>query len=187
MKKLVGIDVRPVISNIVSTSNLHHKVDIKKFVKFGWGTYDNAIYGGRCGYVKTPEMQGRVIVFPSGKMISVGAKSSRKSFEQLNQAKFCLLKEKLISDIRLKHKIQNIVGTLNLKNNLKINQIVTKLQGAIYEPEQFPGVILKSTRSLSYLIFASGKIVISGAKSENELMEASFEIQRKIKSFNRSI
>lgn len=185
MKKLD--EVRPIISNIVSTSNLHNKVDVKKFVKFGWGTYDDTIYGGRCGYVKTPEMQGRVIVFPSGKMISVGARSARKSFEQLNQAKFCLLRGKLIPDVRLEQKIQNIVGTLTLENNLRINRIVAKLQGAIYEPEQFPGIILKSVRSLSYLIFASGKIVISGAKSEEELMEASLEIQGKIKSLNRSI
>jgi hypothetical protein len=45
MKKSI-VGVRPVISNIVSTSNLHHKVNVKKFMKFGWGTYDNAIYGG---------------------------------------------------------------------------------------------------------------------------------------------
>jgi TATA-box binding protein (TBP) (component of TFIID and TFIIIB) len=166
-----------VISNVVSTANLNQKVAIQKFIEFGWGIYDSEIYGGRCGYVKTPEMDGRVTVFSSGKMISVGGKSIKKSIEQLNHAKFHLLRGKLIEDVALKPKIQNIVATITLPRPLKIAQIYDKLAGAIYEPEQFPGIILKSINSVSYLIFASGKIVISGAKSKKELLTSAFEIQ----------
>lgn len=175
-----------IISNVVSTSDLHQNIDIEKFINFPWGIYDLEIYGGRCGYLKSPEMRGRVTIFPSGKMISVGAKSITKSLQQLNQAKFYLLREKLISDVKLKPKIQNIVATLSLDKKLKINQISSKLKGAIYEPERFPGIILKSMRSVSYLIFASGKVVISGAKSEEELSQAAFEIQHKLVSLTRN-
>jgi len=40
---------------------------------------------------------------------------------------------------------------------------------AIYEPEQFPGAILrlKEPFKTSMLIFASGKVVITGLKSSN--------------------
>lgn len=168
------------IVNVVSTSNLNQQVAIRKFNEFGWGTYDSAIYGGRCGYVKTPEMDGRVTIFPSGKMISLGGKSIKKSIEQLNQAKFYLVREKLIQDIILRPKIQNIVATIVLPKPLSIAEAYDKLIGAIYEPEQFPGIILKSINSVSYLIFASGKIVITGAKSKRELSVAAFEIQQKL-------
>lgn len=168
------------IVNVVSTSTLNQKVDIRKFIEFGWGIYDSEIYGGRCGYVKAPEMDGRVTVFPSGKMISVGGKSIKKSIEQLNYAKFYLVREKLIQDTTLRPKIQNIVATLVLPKLPSLAKIYDKLTGAIYEPDQFPGIILKSINSVSYLIFASGKIVIAGAKSNRELSLTAFEIQQKL-------
>ena len=168
------------IVNVVSTANLNQKVAIRRFNELGSGIYDLAIYGGRCGYVKTPEMDGRVTIFSSGKMISVGGKSIKKSIEQLNQAKFYLVRENLIQDTILRPKIQNIVATLALPKPLRIAETYDKLIGAIYEPEQFPGIILKSISSVSYLIFASGKIVITGAKSKKELSTAAFEIQQKL-------
>jgi len=168
------------ITNVVSTSNLNQKIAVEKFVYYPWGIYNSQIYGGRCGYVKTQDMHGRVTVFPSGKMISVGAPSVKKSVEQLNQAKFCLVCENLATDVKLDIKVQNVVATLTLKNKLRIREIVSTLSGAIYEPEQFPGIIFKYLRSVTFLIFASGKIVISGAKSEDELLQVANEIQQKI-------
>jgi transcription initiation factor TFIID TATA-box-binding protein len=54
-----------------------------------------------------------------------------------------------------------MIGTLEFK---------ATATGAIYEPEQFPGVILKSEyTNATYLIFQSGKSVISGANSLEEL------------------
>ncbi len=96
------------------------------------------------------------------------------------------MRGKLITDVKLEQKIQNIVATLTLDNKLKVSNIVPKLKGAIYEPEQFPGIILKSIQSVSYLLFASGKIVITGAKSEDELSRAAFEIQQKLSSLTRN-
>lgn len=174
--------IKPVISNVVCTGNLNQKVDLTKFLNFEWGIYDDAIYGGRCGYVKSPEMKGRVTIFPSGKMISIGAKSVNNAINQLNEAKFCLVQAKFISDVKLEPKIQNIVAVLTLKENLNINKIATKIKGAIYEPEQFSAIILKSIKSITYLIFSSGKIVITGAKSEEEISQAGFEIQQKLTS-----
>ena len=69
----------------MSTADLGQTVDITKFNHFSWGTYDLALYGGRCGYVKDDSMTGRVTVFYSGKMISTGAKSESESNEQLSK------------------------------------------------------------------------------------------------------
>ena len=62
------------IRNVVTTADLVQDVDITKFVEFPWGIYDLTYYGGRCGYIKDKLIQGRVTVFKSGKIISVGAR-----------------------------------------------------------------------------------------------------------------
>ncbi|MBI5378480.1 MAG: hypothetical protein HZA82_07650 [Thaumarchaeota archaeon] len=168
-----------VIRNVIITSDLQQKIDVTKFTNHSWGTYDSNVYGGRCGYVKIPEMRGRVIIFPSGKMISVGANSVKKAISQLNEAKFYFVRAKLIDDVKLKTKIRNMVATTFFPLEGKFTKTV-QLKNAIYEPEQFPGIILKSINSINYLIFNSGKIVITGAKSKNELSQARFEINKKL-------
>ena len=70
-------------------------------------------------------------------------------------------------------KIQNIVasGDLNLKLNLDLMSI--SLERALYEPEVFPGLIYRmKVPKVVFLIFASGKIVCVGAKSEDDVKVA---------------
>ena len=82
--------ISPKIRNIICTSDLKQIIDISKFINFPWGIYDEVTYGGRCGYVKTPDIKGKVTIFLSGKMISLGANSLKTSYQQLETAKFCL-------------------------------------------------------------------------------------------------
>lgn len=63
------------IVNVVATGDTEQPVDIVELGKFRWGLYDQEIYGGRVAYVKDASMTGRVTVFPSGKLISVGTPS----------------------------------------------------------------------------------------------------------------
>jgi len=79
------------ISNIVTTADLKQKFDIEKLNDYSWGIYDQISYNGICGYVKTPEMKGKVTLFTSGKMISIGSNTIQNSIDQLNQTKFYLL------------------------------------------------------------------------------------------------
>lgn len=173
-------EIKPKIRNVVSTADLKQKVNIARLVDLPCGIYDEAIYGGRCGYIKTPEMDGRVTVFPSGKMISVGGRSIAKSKEQLNHAKFFLIQNKMIEDVAIMPAVRNIVATIELGRNLPIDVLSSAISGAIYEPETFPGMILKGVNSASYLVFASGKIIIAGTRSADELHTASFEIIRRL-------
>ncbi len=174
------LNLKPKIHNVVCTADLKQKVDILKFVKIPCCIYDEAIYGGRCGYVKIPEMDGRVTIFLSGKMISVGAKSIKRAKEQLNQSKFHLLEHNMIKNVTLSTKIRNIVATVTTGKAIPIDIISTKMDGVVYDPETFPGMIVKGLDSCSCLVFASGKIVIIGAKSANELNTASFEIIQRL-------
>ena len=180
---LISLKTKPKIRNVVCTANLEQKVEIVKLSGLTYGIYDKAIYLGRCGYIKTPQMDGRVSVYPSGKMISVGGKSISRAKKQLEHAKFFLIRENMIQDITLTPKIQNIVATLDIKQKIPIDDISSKIAGAIYDPETFPGLILKGLHSCSFLIFASGKIVITGAKSIEETTRSLFELLQKLNNF----
>ena len=138
---------------------------------------------GRCGYIKTPEMDGRVTIFPSGKMISVGGKSIKKSIDQLNHAKFYLVRENMINDTKLKPITQNIVATVDVGQKLSLARLSSKIPRAIYNPKIFPGMILKGLNSCNFLIFASGKIVMTGAKSLEEVNRSIFELFQKLDKF----
>jgi transcription initiation factor TFIID TATA-box-binding protein len=161
--------LKPTIRNVVTTSDLKQKINIIKLNDYGWGTYDQAIYGGRCGYIKTPQMKGSVSIFASGKMISMGAVSILKSKRQIHEAKFYLLKEKIIKDLRTTSKVQNIVFTLNFETKLNLKKLQIQFKNSVYKKEEFPGLIVKYGAHVGVLIFSSGKMVIAGAKSNNEI------------------
>jgi transcription initiation factor TFIID TATA-box-binding protein len=166
------------IQNVVSTADLHQRIDARKFNQYQWGTYDIEIYSGRCGYIKDEEMQGRVAVFLSGKMISTGAKEVSSSILQLRHALEFLVTNKLAKRVELECKVQNIVATLDLQRTLDVKRVTSSLANYIYEPDNFPGIIYKHNGRISCLIFASGKVVIAGVKSKDQLENVAKEITR---------
>jgi transcription initiation factor TFIID TATA-box-binding protein len=66
-------------------------------------------------------------------------------------------------------RIENVVASANLKVAIKLEKIVQNLEGIEYEPEQFPGVVMRlKDPKAAALIFSSGKIVCTGAKSPKD-------------------
>ncbi|MGD0177337.1 MAG: TATA-box-binding protein [Candidatus Bathyarchaeia archaeon] len=63
-------------------------------------------------------------------------------------------------------KIENVVATANLGQHLDLDSILKVTSGAKYNPQQFPGLLYKLKRpKTSTLLFASGKMVCTGAVS----------------------
>jgi transcription initiation factor TFIID TATA-box-binding protein len=66
----------------------------------------------------------------------------------------------------------------DLEKSVDLEEATRILDGAIYEPEGFPGVIYKwKEANISFLIFSSGRVVCVGAKT----MEEAYEAIRKLK------
>ncbi len=66
--------------------------------------------------------------------------------------------------------IQNIVASINLGARIHLEQAARKLPRSMYEPEQFPGVIHRMLDPKTViLIFASGKLVCTGGKTEKDV------------------
>ena len=68
---------------------------------------------------------------------------------------------------------------------MNLNEIVLKFDNTEYETEQFPGLVykLKSSPVLSnitFLLFGTGKIVITGAKSETQIKESVILLRKQL-------
>lgn len=65
--------------------------------------------------------------------------------------------------------LQNIVSTVNLDTKLDLKRIALHARNAEYNPKRFAAVIMRIREPrTTALIFSSGKMVCTGAKSENE-------------------
>lgn len=63
--------------------------------------------------------------------------------------------------------IQNVISTVNLDCKLDLHQIVSLARNAEYNPKRFSSVIMRvRDPKATVLIFASGTMVCTGAKSE---------------------
>ncbi|GAA0280300.1 TATA-box-binding protein [Halobacterium noricense] len=69
--------------------------------------------------------------------------------------------------------IENVVASSDIGQELSLDQLATDLDGAEYNPEDFPGVVyrLQEPKSAT-LIFRSGKVVCTGAKSVDDVHDA---------------
>ena len=71
---------------------------------------------------------------------------------------------------KVKFKIENIVASANLGIELDLYTLGRKVPDIEYEPEQFPGAILKiKDPKASLLLFKNGKIICTGCRTSKEV------------------
>lgn len=79
-------------------------------------------------------------------------------------------------------KIENIVATVILDQMLDTDLIEEKIPDVTYQPDQFPGLVLRLEKpKTTALIFKSGKMVVTGAKSTAQLIDVVKKIIRLLK------
>jgi len=70
-------------------------------------------------------------------------------------------------------KVENIVASAALGKSLDLPQVAPALEGVEYNSEQFPGLVYKLKEpKTAALIFGSGKLVCTGAKSIEDSKKA---------------
>jgi hypothetical protein len=89
----------------------------------------------------------------------------------------------IIRNPEIEPKLQNIVSTANLGCELKLREIALQAKNAEYNPKRFAAVIMRIKEpKTTALIFSSGKMVCTGAKSEDDSRKASRKYAKVIKS-----
>jgi transcription initiation factor TFIID TATA-box-binding protein len=80
-------------------------------------------------------------------------------------------------------KIQNVVATGALGQNLDLYSILKVSARAEYNPQRFPGLVYRLKRpKTSSLLFSSGKMVCTGAKSERSAKAAIRRIANELRT-----
>eukprot|EP00729_Bicosta_minor_P008554 gene8553-13324_t len=113
------------------------------------------------------------LIFASGKMVCTGAKS--EELAKTASRKFANIVRKLGFNVRFKQfNVQNIVGSCDVKFPIRLERL--RYEGdmfATYNPETFPGLTFQMPDpKCCLLIFASGKVVLTGAKTKADIMTA---------------
>src|SRR2546428_12926252 len=78
--------------------------------------------------------------------------------------------------------IENVVASASINQRVDLNLITKNFVDVEYPPDTFPGLVfrLKSPKTAT-LIFRSGKMVCTGAKSEEQSRKAVQEVVRRLK------
>jgi len=160
------------IQNVVASATLNQKIDLNAVVKSYPGVeYRPEQFPGLVFRLKKPKTA--TLIFNSGKMVCTGAKSEILARRAVMTVVKELKKSGIIIIGKPELKIQNIVSSASLGGKIDLELAVSKLVKTMYEPEQFPGLIYRmDVPKVVILIFASGNLVCTGAKKEQDVYDA---------------
>jgi transcription initiation factor TFIID TATA-box-binding protein len=160
------------IQNVVATATFGQKFNLDDIEKaFVNVEYRPKRFPGLVFRLKRPKTT--ILIFRTGKMVCTGARSSRSARSAIKKVVKQLKEKRIIIINKPRTTIQNIVASANLQNSVDLEMAAELLENVMYEPEQFPGLIhrMKDPKTV-ILVFVSGKVIITGGKSEKTITKA---------------
>ena len=160
------------IENVVASATLNQKVDLNAVVKGYPGVeYRPEQFPGLVFRLKRPKTA--TLIFSSGKMVCTGAKSEKEARRAVMKVIKELKKGGIIIISKPELKVVNIVASAGLGGMVDLEKAAYSLGKTMYEPEQFPGLIYRMDEpKVVILLFASGKLVCTGAKKEQDVYDS---------------
>ena len=174
---LTGREPQVRIQNVVATGALRQNLDLYSILKVSArAEYNPQRFPGLVYRLKSPKTSS--LLFSTGKMVCTGAKSERSAKAAIRRIANELRTHGIVIIRNPEVRIENIVATADLNGTLDLEIVAERLTKTIYEPEQFPGLIYRMDEPKTViLIFTSGKLVITGAKTEVEVRLAAQKLQ----------
>jgi len=84
--------------------------------------------------------------------------------------------------------IVNIVVSTSLEHDIPLEKMAATLSNTEYNPEQFPGLVIRiKDPKTSALIFSSGKVVCTGARTIEKVEESIVKIIKSLEKINVKI
>ena len=190
----------PIIHNIVSTVNLGCQIFLKEIALQA----QNSVYTPHkfsALIMRIKEPKATALIFSTGKMVCLGTKNEEQSINACKR--FGKIIKNLNYPVTLKEfKIINILSSCDVKFKIplyELNVHILKYLGkkrVNFEPDIFPGLIYHcfdnknkdnvEQSDIVFLVFKSGKIVITGAKKTSlifEVFNQFYPVLRKFKDF----
>lgn len=175
------------IQNLVASSNLETVLDLYNLAAaIPDVEYEPEQFPGAIFKLKEPKVT--LLLFKNGKLIISGASTEEDIVAGIKKA------TKLINEIQkevkikksIEYNIVNLVATSNLNRPVDLFQAAVTLDDIEYEPEQFPGAIIRiHAPKVTILLFKNGKMICAGAKSEADIKK-SINVVKKLLADNNS-
>ncbi len=175
------------IVNLVASGGLNANLDLYNLAMSVPNIeYEPEQFPGAILKMKEPKVS--MLLFKNGKIICSGASAQSQIDVAIKKA------NKMINEIQpsvkilktIEYEVVNLVATGNLHQNLDLFATAMQLDNVEYEPEQFPGAILRmDDPKLTMLLFKNGKVICAGAKNEKEMirgLETADDLVRGMKS-----
>jgi len=168
------------IVNMVISVDFADRIDLDKVANELENTeYQPEQFPGLVYRVKNPK--SAVLIFSSGKMNCTGTKSMKDARKVI---RIVIKDAKTLGFITKKPKIitiQNIVAVADLGKKVDLDKVL-QFDNTEYEPAQFPGLVYRMKEpKVAFLIFTSGKIVETGARDEEMMVDAYKKLKKKMK------
>jgi len=159
------------ISNIVSTALFNVKIDLEALAWHAHGDYAPASFAAVQIRITNPT--ATALVFSSGRLVTTGAGSEAAAFTSV------YIFYRMIRDLHPSIKIvnitlQNLVASADLQSCVRLDRLHAKYSlNAIFDSSLFPGLRLQlKDPCVKVLIFAKGRVVLTGARSRADLARA---------------
>jgi len=180
-------DFRYNVENIVASASLDVDIDLFSLAL----TVDNVEYEPEQfpgAILKIDEPKSSLLVFKNGKLICTGNKDEHQIREAIHRT-VSILRDaqpnlKLPDPHDVPFRIENIVASASLNVTVDLYSLAATLDNVEYEPEQFPGAIIriKNPRA-TILLFKNGKLICAGVREKDQIVEAIKTVKGLIKDF----
>ena len=163
----------PHLQNVVVTFHIGvDKIDLRHLAStVPWVEYDPRKFAAATMRLARP--RSTCLLFGSGRGVCTGAKTEKEA-RLAAYSYVCLLRRLGIMCNFRSFRVQNIVCAVHCNFKLDLLGILNGAKGACgYEPELFPGLMYRTDvgkYTMVFLLFKSGKCVITGGRSQRDIV-----------------
>jgi transcription initiation factor TFIID TATA-box-binding protein len=174
---MAGVKIQ--VQNIVlSVTYEGVEFNLEKLAKSLEGArYDPEVFPGIA--YKSEDPPASFLIFASGKMNCVGARSMADAKLAIKKLTKKLKKARIKIKSEPKVQVQNIVASFDFGREFDLERIARTYENTEYEPEVFPGLVFRlDDPKVVVLLFVSGKGVCAGAKGMKDIERAAQKITK---------
>ncbi|KAK3323821.1 TATA-box-binding protein [Cercophora scortea] len=162
----------PVATNVVCTANTDCLLDLNYLAHNCRNVqYNKKRFHAMVMRIRDPRTTA--LVFARGKIVVTGAKS--EALAHLAARKHMRALQKCGFDVRFKDfKVQNYVASCSVNFTIRLEGLMAAHHlFCFFEPELFPGLVFRMVNPrVVFLVFHSGKLVMTGGKSMEDIYHA---------------
>lgn len=135
------------------------------------------------GIVYRPGGEGvAALIFSAGKIVCTGTRSVDQAKKSINKVVEKVKEIGVDVPAGFDIEIEDIVASSKIPAQLDLQKLAFSLQNAEYDPDRFPGLVYRiSDPPVSFMLFASGKVICSGAHSMGDIQRALRKLMDELK------